>query len=84
MRTLREMTIQVLPVGGQGTVCIHLEAMLRLLLLCAYFTSSGSMALSPEGVARRLARAKKANSWQKRLDKALLDVDVVAAQSALS
>ena len=51
--------------------------MLRLLLLCACFLGYGSsMALSPAGVQRRLDKAKKANSWQKRLDKALLDVDV--------
>lgn len=50
----------------------------RCLLLVLALASAGRCAMvstTPEGVQKRLARARAPTSWQKRLDKALLDVD---------
>ena len=41
---------------------------------------SGAMVTSPAGLDKRLARAKSPTSWQRRLDKALLDVDKTPEQ----
>ena len=44
--------------------------------------SLGAMVTSPAGLDKRLARAKSPTSWQRRLDKALLDVDKTPKQRA--
>ena len=36
--------------------------------------------VTPEGLQKRLARIQKPSSWQKRLDKAVFDVDLTPEQ----
>lgn len=44
-------------------------------MLLAAFAAEAAMVTTPTPMETRLKRAKQANSWQSRLDKALLDVD---------
>mmetsp|Transcript_6267 Transcript_6267/g.20042 ORF Transcript_6267/g.20042 Transcript_6267/m.20042 type:complete len:410 (-) Transcript_6267:160-1389(-) len=46
-----------------------------IIVTLASLAVTSGVAYSPEGLQRRLDKAKRPTSWQKRLDKALLDVD---------
>jgi len=46
-----------------------------IVVTLASLAVTSGVAYSPEGLQRRLDKAKRPTSWQKRLDKALLDVD---------